>query len=216
MTVAALASDLHHFLDTHEIEKAIFLGHSMGGKAVMATSLLFPERVAGLIVADMAPVSLESLKKEGNAESWASVQRVLDAATAMDLSKVTNRLQADELLRDGIPDDATRSFVLQNLQSPRGDDNWHWRCNLPVLRQSLSTLGNFDWPNCTFDGDVCFVGGSRADYLHPEMLPSLQRLFPNATLDMLDAGHWLHFERPDEFADTVRRRMQQWTSLQPQ
>jgi pimeloyl-ACP methyl ester carboxylesterase len=33
-----------------------FIGHSMGGKAVMALTALAPERISGLVVIDIAPV----------------------------------------------------------------------------------------------------------------------------------------------------------------
>ncbi|WP_249543753.1 alpha/beta fold hydrolase, partial [Escherichia coli] len=36
MTYPAMAQDLLDTLDAHQIERATFIGHSMGGKAVMA------------------------------------------------------------------------------------------------------------------------------------------------------------------------------------
>ena len=44
------------FMDTEGLAGATVLGHSMGGKAAMVLSLARPDLVAGLIVADIAPV----------------------------------------------------------------------------------------------------------------------------------------------------------------
>ena len=38
------AQDLLDTLDAHQIERATFIGHSMGGKAVMALTALAPAR----------------------------------------------------------------------------------------------------------------------------------------------------------------------------
>ena len=56
MNYAAMAQDLVDTLDDRQIEKAIFIGHSMGGKAVMALTALAPDRIDRLVAIDIAPV----------------------------------------------------------------------------------------------------------------------------------------------------------------
>ena len=53
-TYEAMSEDLLEYLDTHSIEKANLLGHSMGGKTVMMFTEKHPDRVSKLIVADIA------------------------------------------------------------------------------------------------------------------------------------------------------------------
>ena len=50
-----MSEDLLSYLDEKGISKAYLLGHSMGGKTVMIFTERHPERVAKLIVADIAP-----------------------------------------------------------------------------------------------------------------------------------------------------------------
>ena len=50
-----MSDDLLSYLDEKGISKAYLLGHSMGGKTVMIFTERHPERVAKLIVADIAP-----------------------------------------------------------------------------------------------------------------------------------------------------------------
>lgn len=59
MTYAAMAQDLRDTLDANNIQKATLIGHSMGGKAVMALTALAPERISGLVVIDVAPVNYD-------------------------------------------------------------------------------------------------------------------------------------------------------------
>lgn len=56
MTYPAMAQDLLDTLDELDISRAIFIGHSMGGKAAMAVTQLAPERADRLIAIDIAPV----------------------------------------------------------------------------------------------------------------------------------------------------------------
>src|SRR5690554_7771767 len=51
----AMAEDVIALLDRLEVPRAHLLGHSMGGKVVISLARLAPERVASLIVADIAP-----------------------------------------------------------------------------------------------------------------------------------------------------------------
>jgi pimeloyl-ACP methyl ester carboxylesterase len=55
MDYAAQAADVKALIERLG-GSAVVLGHSMGGKVAMATALLYPELVQGLVVADIMPV----------------------------------------------------------------------------------------------------------------------------------------------------------------
>lgn len=52
-TAEAMARDLKDLLDHLHIKKAIFLGHSMGGRTVLAFGALYPQMVEKMIIEDM-------------------------------------------------------------------------------------------------------------------------------------------------------------------
>lgn len=52
-TAEAMALDLKNLLDHLNIKKALFLGHSMGGRTVLAFGSLYPEMVEKMIIEDM-------------------------------------------------------------------------------------------------------------------------------------------------------------------
>ncbi|TQF07876.1 alpha/beta fold hydrolase, partial [Myxococcus llanfairpwllgwyngyllgogerychwyrndrobwllllantysiliogogogochensis] len=90
MTYAAMAQDLLDTLDDLQLEKATFIGHSMGGKAVMALSALAPERIDGLVAIDIAPVDYHVRRHD---EIFAAINAVTTTGAA-------TRQQAAALMRE--------------------------------------------------------------------------------------------------------------------
>ncbi len=87
MNYPAMAQDLLDTLDAHHIEKATFIGHSMGGKAVMALTSLAPDRIDRLVAIDMAPVDYKVRRHD---EIFAAINAVSEA-------NVSSRQQGLEL-----------------------------------------------------------------------------------------------------------------------
>lgn len=199
MTYPAMAEDLRAAIETHTDGHALILGHSMGGKAAMATALKSPGVVSGLLVADMAPVRYRDHGHEP----------IVAAMRALPLSAIRRRSDADPLMADAIPEPSLRAFVLQNLVFSEGVPRW--RINLSVLADSLPRL--MDWPDALaerrFAGPALFYHGGASDFVAEDGRAEIARQFPHAAVDaMPDAGHWLHAERPDAFFE----RASQWLS----
>jgi esterase len=89
MNYPAMAQDLLDTLDDRQIEKAIFIGHSMGGKAVMALTALAPERIERLVAIDIAPVDYHVRRHD---EIFAAINAVTDA-------QASSRQQAASVMR---------------------------------------------------------------------------------------------------------------------
>lgn len=52
---------------------------------------------------------------------------------------------------------------------------------------------------------MLFIRGGRADYIRPDNLGVCEAFFPNMSLVTLDAGHWVHAEKPKETGDAIVR-----------
>lgn len=168
------------------------LGHSMGGKAAMQLALTEPELIRRLVVADIAPVAYAH-DQSRNARAMA----------ALDLSGITTRAEADAALATSVSDPALRAFFLQSLDFR--DRPPRWRLNLAALEAEMPKI--VGWPETTgwFDGPALFLAGERSSYVLAEHRETIRALFPKARFArILDAGHWLHAEKPREFEDTVR------------
>ena len=189
----ALAGDLAEAVERLCGGKAVMLGHSMGGKAAMTMALSHPELLAGLIVADIAPVAHTH-----------SHLNYIEAMQTVDLAQVTRRSDADPMLADAVPEPMLRSFLLQNLTVEGGRASW--RINLAALEANMPPLLDFptDLPKAAFEGPAYFLHGGASPYVTPETHPRIRALFPDADIEALPgAGHWLHAEQPEAFVGKV-------------
>jgi pimeloyl-ACP methyl ester carboxylesterase len=194
----ALAADLGDAVERLCGGHAVVMGHSMGGKAAMTLALSRPQLLAGLIVADIAPVPHSH-----------SHLHYIDAMQAIDLARISRRSEADPLLAGTIPEAMLRSFLLQNLVVAEGQAEW--RINLEALADNMPALLDFptDLPETGFDGPAYFLHGGASPYVPPETHPRIRALFPDAVIEALPgAGHWLHAEQPSAFLDKVNGWLQ--------
>lgn len=192
-TYPAMAEDLADAIGRLAGGKAVLLGHSMGGKAAMTLALIAPEMLAGLIVADIAPVP--------HSHSHLGYIRAMQA---VDLDRVARRLDADPMLAGEVPDPMLRSFLLQNLAVD--DGRARWRINLDALGRNMAALLDFPagLPEPAYEGPAYFLHGGASPYVPPETHPRIRALFPDAEIEALPgAGHWLHAEQPEAFLGKV-------------
>ncbi|PSS53205.1 esterase [Enterobacter sp. FS01] len=189
MTYADMAQDLLDTLDEHNIEKAILIGHSMGGKAVMALTALAPERIAGLVVIDVAPVDYDVRRHD---EIFAAINAVTDAG-------VSTRQQAAAVMREHLDEEGVVQFLLKSFVDGA------WRFNVPVLWDQYDQIVGWQpvpaWPHSTL-----FITGGNSPYVTEAYRDALLAQFPQAKAHVIaGAGHWVHAEKPDAVLRAIRR-----------
>ncbi|MGR2737032.1 alpha/beta fold hydrolase [Billgrantia sp. Q4P2] len=192
MSYREMAEDLLALMDRLDIEKAHLLGHSMGGKVVISLARLMPERVASLIVADIAPQAYG----HGHDAVFAGLRQ-------LQRGKPTNRREADELLAKHVDERATRLFLATNLE--RGEDGeLVLRVGLDQIEAGYRDIMHGPAGEGAFEGPVLVLRGGRSHYVPDSALPGLREVLPNSRLVTLEeAGHWLHAERPEAFQSAV-------------
>ena len=192
-----MANDLNNYYEHHTIKEAVLLGHSMGGKTAMEFSVTYPDKVKGLIVADIAPKEYPQHHQD-----------ILKALNSLDFSVIKNRKQADEVLSAYITDFGIRQFLLKNL---------YWkekgvldlRINLKVLSTTISEIGKTLQPDTMYVKKTIFVKGARSGYIDPVDKIGIRKHFPNSEIDTVkDSGHWLHAENPHHFYEIVMKFLQ--------
>ncbi len=189
-----MVGDLVAFFDDHELEDAVLLGHSLGGKTSMLFALEKPERVSALVVVDIAPAAYSH-----------TYLPQIRAMQSVDLRFVDRRSDVDDVLADVIPDAGERAFLAQNVVAT--DDGFAWRVNLEVLARSMPDLVGFPDPGeRSYDGRALFVRGERSNYIAREHQNVIFELFPQAEFAVISgAGHRVHAERPEAFLKVVTK-----------
>lgn len=180
-------------------EPVTMVGHSLGGKVAMVLALRNREAVERLCVVDVSPVPYD------NSTEFAGY---IEAMQAMDLEALRGRADADEALREAVPNTTVRGFLLQNLR--RDGSQWRWQLNLDLLGAELPALSG--WPAEeladveAYDGPVLWLAGARSDYVRDEYAAAMDRWFPhNRRVTVKDAGHWVHSQKPEVVVEVLRR-----------
>ncbi|MBA4409121.1 MAG: alpha/beta fold hydrolase [Bacteroidota bacterium] len=203
----AMKNDLAEFFDRQKIEKAIVLGHSMGGKTAMCFAADYPERIEKLIVVDIAPKDYFLLNDESQ---YYLHNNILRAMLEIDFSRIESRKQVENFLHERIDGAQIVHFLLKNIHRNKANHQFEWRLNVPVLYDNLDEIIKgvnahyFDDRIPIFNYPVMFVKGANSNYILPEDYASIRRIYPEAQIiEIPNAGHWLHAEQPRLFMDAI-------------
>mgnify|MGYP000745280518 CR=1 FL=1 len=191
MDYPSMAADVREFIDRHDLGPVTLLGHSMGGKTAMQTAIDYPEVVDRLIVVDMTPKAYPPHHRE-----------ILDALAAIDPTDYDRREEIDAVLAEDVPSRPIRQFLLQNLDYD--GERYTWRMNLDALRAHYDDLIAALPAEGTFEGPTRVIRGEQSDYVGESDMTDIRERFPAAALVTIDgAGHWVHADAPEAFADAV-------------
>lgn len=188
-----MAGDLVRLLDELGAVRPWLVGHSMGGKVAMWTALQAPERVAGLVVVDIAPVTYGHDHHD-----------LVAALQGLDLTALRRRADADDRLAAAIPDRTLRQFLLQNLLVD--EDGVRWQIDLAGIRASMAALTSFPATTARYQGPTLAIVGGASSYVDARGEAALRRHFPTVAVARLaGVGHWPHAERPRAVIELLAR-----------
>ena len=191
--LAFLAQVLNDFMSEMKIEKAVFIGNSMGGQAALKLAIDFPERVKRLAVIGSSPLKagsifqpmpLEAIRNIrnyylGDGPSIPKMRQLLESLVS-NASMVT-----DDLVRERY-EASTDPEVVEVNKKPQGD-----------LEDLYSELPNVKAPALLVWGQ-----DDRAGALDVGLL--MLRRIANARMILFSkCGHWANVEHRDEFNRVV-------------
>lgn len=204
-----MKEDLAEFFEQQQIDKAIVIGHSMGGKTAMYFAAEYPEKVEKLIVADIAPKDYLEL-----GESSQYNQHLLILETLMELKNTLDDYETREdiseflMLKLGSQD--LVMFLLKSIYKDKETKKFKCRVNAEVLNDAIDEIicgVNYRWledriPILAYP--VLFIRGAKSNYLSEEDVKLVKEVYPEAQIVTLpNAGHWLHAEQPKLFMEAV-------------
>ncbi len=185
----AMSGDVAALLAELQLEKCILIGHSMGGKVAMALTAVIPERIAALVVLDIAPVAYPDRHHD---PVFAALRRVAAAGIAQ-------RGAAAQLMRQDINDEDTIQFLLKSFS--QGE----WRFNVDALWENYPAI--IGWREVPpWNGPVLFIRGGDSPYVSDAYSDAIRRQFPRARAYVAaGAGHWVHAQKPDAVLRAIHR-----------
>lgn len=184
-----MAQDVLELMDQLAIEKAIIIGHSMGGKVAMAMTAIAPDRIEKLVAIDIAPVNYQVRRHD----------QIFAAINAVTAAGVTQRQQAAQLMRETIKEEGVIQFLLKSFQ--QGE----WRFDAPALWNQYENIVGWQpvppWPH-----PILFIRGELSPYIQDEYRDEIARQFPQARAYIVArTGHWVHAEKPDSVLRAIHR-----------
>lgn len=190
-----LAQDLLAFLKDQKLAgsktKPILIGHSMGGKTAMTFALGHPDALEKLVVVDISPRGYN-----------VHHDSILDGLKSINLTDITTRKEADEVLAKSVPELGVRQFLLKNLA--RSGEGFEWKLNLDALEKNLERIVE-EVKGEPAEIPALFMKGEHSNYIRDTDKLLISKLFPNSTVVTIhDAGHWVHAEQPEAFLETLK------------
>jgi esterase len=187
----ALTDDLMEFIEEHNIDDPILLGHSMGGKVAMRFALENPEFVSKLIVVD---ISMRQYKNR------LSHKRIIQAMRAVDFGTATKISDIEDQLRANIAEKRIRQFIMKNLYYPERAKTLDWRINFEAICDNMDEMFDGIHNMETFANPSLFIRGGNSDYVLDEDIEKIKLRFKATEIHTIQgASHWVHAEKPAEF-----------------
>lgn len=170
-----LARDVIGVLDGLAIERAVLVGHSMGGIVSMAAALACPDRIAGLALIGTASQSSEKVV------GW--YERIALAGESDGTDGLARSIYGDKSKRRVRGDAQGIAHVTRMLKSLHSD---------PLTAK----LGAVSCPALLLVGEK--------DPMGPKASQIIRDALPNATFaEFPGCGHWLHVEAPDRVIEEL-------------
>lgn len=183
-----LADDLKRYCDHNNLESISLIGHSMGGKTAMLFAMNYPELLEKLVIVDI-----------GTKFYPTHHEQILAGLAHLEKETLTSRRDAEEIMKNYVPDFGTRQFLLKNLYW-KADKTLGLRVNLSVLIDNVEEIGEALSGTEVYIKDTLFLKGDKSEYIQIGDEKGIYQYFPNAAIkEVSNSGHWLHAENPTEF-----------------
>ena len=202
----SMKNDLYDLAGELKLQKFFLAGHSMGGKTAVNFALTWPDKLYGLLVADISPF----VSEYGNPVSYAHHKNILDSILSIDFKSARTREVVEKLLSRTIDSDITRGFILKNLKR-ESDNSFSWKLNASALLENLGRIMEGIEPGDNYSEElsgfpVFFLKGEYSDYLPESDFPKIRRIFPAADFIIIPgSGHWIHADNPEAVRECLLR-----------
>jgi len=189
-SIRSMTNDIKELFDDLELNDAILLGHSMGGKVAMTFAQDYPKLLSKLIVVDIG------VKKYPPHH-----QHILKAINSLDLKTIQTRQQAQQHLTKHLESINVTQFLLKNLYW--NNKKLNWRFNINAIEPNIHTvIEAIQKKECNVQ--TLFIRGEQSNYILESDFSEIETIFIDSEFATIkNSGHWIHAEQPEEFINTT-------------
>ena len=186
--------DLKKYLDSKNIKKTSILGHSMGGKVLFSFLENHENYLDKTIIADILPVEYKN-----------SYDNIFQSLKSINPRALTKRIEFEEHLKNYFDDELFISFLSKNLTRDE-NGNFKFKFNLITLSEKFDEVLKALKPSRPIDKEINLIYGAKSDYITERKLNDSLQYFSNIKLSVIEnAGHWLHYEKQDDFINHCKK-----------
>jgi esterase len=201
-----MADDLEAILEHFEIDRFVLIGFSMGGRVSMAFAGRHPERLAGLVLVDIAPeLDARGIARIGHemAEQRAPVfTSIEEFARMLSLNYPAGQPAAiQRMARHGLREREDGLFELKMDPNLRGE-----RPNTPEAKAEEEAFTEQQWDALAkIPCPTLIVRGAASDILSPDTADRMvEEVLQNGTLAVIpQAAHSVATDNPEAFQKAV-------------
>ncbi|HEX3049382.1 MAG TPA: alpha/beta hydrolase [Aggregatilineaceae bacterium] len=187
-----MARDLVELLDTLGIDKAVWVGHSMGGYITMAALRDALDRILSVALVATHPLADPEDRRIQRLASAETAEQTGSSATATSMMAIAFAPQVDRKSNM-----AQNVFDIMAATSPIGIAGA--LRGMAQRPDSLDTLRNISVP-------AIVMGGTEDQIVKPDLMQQMAADMPHTRFVTIDgAGHLPMLEKPDEFSQALRR-----------
>ncbi|ABZ94948.1 Hydrolase or acyltransferase [Leptospira biflexa serovar Patoc strain 'Patoc 1 (Ames)'] len=195
-SIQVMAGDLEEFILTHQIQKPVLLGHSMGGLVAMYFDLTHPGLLQELIIQDIAPRSYP----------FAYDNEI--ASMSFPLVGFSSRTEIDQEMAKFVSDSFIRQFLQMSLER-KEDGSYHWKLNVDGLNHARRVFEDVFTFDQTSETPTLFLLGGESDYIRESDFSLMDRFFDkNQKVRIKGGGHYIHFTHQKEYLDQLGKWLQ--------
>jgi len=207
--------DLNYFMDSKNIQKAILIGHSMGGWTASRLALRMPGKVELLIVEEFA-IDVDSYAMACVGVKFAMQWQKAVQAIPKELNEMEGVKFALDYLYRTLPPQIQKSITpkktLYKIKFPlkrNPDGSYDVKHNIKALgNANLLCSGCIDEPNGIYTGPAYFIHGALSP-VKVNNQDKIRKHFPCGEMIIFEgATHRLHLEFPEKFINTILKTLQ--------
>jgi pimeloyl-ACP methyl ester carboxylesterase len=194
----SMKEDLYELVMDLRLSRFFLAGHSMGGKTAVNFALNWPEKLYGLVIADISPFAEKNRFQEEFNQNF----KILNSMLNLKLSGINSRSDIDSQLITTIGSEKVRGLIMKNLRR-EPDNSFSWKINATALLKNLDRIhdpvntGSTDKKEIT-GFPVFFLKGENSDYIPESDFANISKVFPAAEfITVPGAGHCIHSDNPE-------------------